>query len=242
MCLVGCPIQRILAPNPIFCFGNQIFLNGAFVTVYVKIIFAFGLITISLFVFELKPFERGSQFLLWKFLPGPTVGICVLSFNSTFWQKYLTERSSVQWIKKKGNIFEKPLYLIELGWTGPFSVVMKTEKEDFKVKSWRKIWKNCITQSKMILDTRMTKKSWLQADEINDDNGWRSLASRVYQDWLLEYNPLWQMIIQIYWWWQRQRQRQRQKRRHRQRQDKKQTLFEYILGEKISWKEVPHKK
>ena len=37
--------------------------------------------------------------------------------------------------KENGNIFEKPLYLIELGWTGPFSVVMKTEKEDFKVKA-----------------------------------------------------------------------------------------------------------
>ena len=43
----------------------------------------------------------------------------------------------------------------------------------------------------MMLDTKMTKSktkeqtkktSRLQADEINDDNGWRSLASRVYQD------------------------------------------------------------
>ena len=37
--------------------------------------------------------------------------------------------------EKKGIIFEKPLYLIELGWTGPFSVLMKTEKEDFKAKA-----------------------------------------------------------------------------------------------------------
>ena len=47
-----------------FCFGNQIFLNGAFVAVYVTIILAFELITISLFLFELKPFERGSQFFM----------------------------------------------------------------------------------------------------------------------------------------------------------------------------------
>ena len=65
------PTGHILAKNQFFCFVNQIFVNEAFVALCVTTILPVGPITISLFAFELEPFECGSPFSSESLYPAP---------------------------------------------------------------------------------------------------------------------------------------------------------------------------
>ena len=71
------PTNTVWPNKTIVYLGNPIFTNGAFVGLCVTTIFAFGPITISLFVSELRPLKRGRPLFFWKSLPGPTVWLCL---------------------------------------------------------------------------------------------------------------------------------------------------------------------